>query len=78
MDFLTTELETFDEAVAREGGEAEEARRREEVVFRRARGRYESIPGEFRYDGDGIETALESFRSAVNARSDERVQAAAV
>ena len=78
MDFLTTELETFDEAVAREGAEAEEARHRKENVFRRAQGRYESIPGEFRYDGDGIENALESFRSAVNARSDERVQAAAV
>ena len=78
MDFLTTELETFDEAVAREGAEAEEARHRKANVFRRVQGRYESIPGEFRYDGDGIESALESFRGAVNARSDERVQAAAV
>ena len=78
MDFLTMELETFDEAVAREGTEAQEARHRKENVFRRVQGRYESIPGEFRYDGDGIESALESFRGAVNARSDERVQAAAV
>ena len=78
MDFLTMELETFDEAVAREGAEAQEARHRKENVFRRAQGRYESIPGEFRYDGDGIESALESFRGAVNTRSDERVQAAAV
>ena len=69
MDFLTTELERFDEAISREAGEAEEARHRKEDVCMRAQGRYESIPDEFRYDGDGIETALESFRSAVNAHA---------
>ena len=78
MDFLIRELERFDEAMARDAGEAQEDRHCKEDVFRRAQGRFESIPGEFRYDGDGIENALESFRSAVNARSDERVQAAAV
>ena len=37
-------------------------------MFRQAQGRYESIPDEFRYSGDGIEGALESFRSALNVR----------
>ena len=64
-----TELERFDEAISRDAGEAEEVRHRKEDVFMRAQGRYESIPVEFRYDGDGIETALESFRSAVNAHA---------
>ena len=78
MDFLTTELERFDEAIAREAGDAEEARHGKEDVFRRAQGRYESIPDDFRYDGDGIETALESFRGAVNAHAERLDRAVAV
>ena len=76
MDFLTAELETYWEAAARDVRQAEEDRRRKQDVFRRAQGRYESIPAEFRYAGDGIEFALESFRSAVSARPNERMQAA--
>ena len=78
MDFLTGELERFDEAIARDAGEAEEVLHCMEDAFRRAQGRYESIPDEFRYDGDGIETALESFRSAVNARAERLDHSAAV
>ena len=78
MDFLTGELERFDEVIARDAGEAEEVLHCMEDAFRRAQGRYESIPDEFRYDGDGIETALESFRSAVNARAERIDHAAAV
>ena len=68
MDFLTAELERFEGTIARDAGDAGEVRDRKESVFRRAQGRYDSIPDEFRYDGDGIDTALESFRGAVNAR----------
>ena len=78
MDFLTGELERLDEAVARDAGEAEEVQHRMEDVFLRAQGRYESIPDEFRYEGDGIETALESFRGAVNAHAQRFDHAAAV
>ena len=78
MDFLTAELQLLDEADARGAREAEEVHRRSRDLIRRARGRRESIPDEFRYDGDGIDEALESFRSAVNARLDERMPAAAV
>ena len=78
MDFLTTELERFDESTARDAGDAEEVLHRMEDVFMRAQGRYESIPDEFRYDGDGIESALESFRSAVNAHAERLDHAAAV
>ena len=78
MDFLTGELERLDEAVARDAGEAEEVQHRMEDVFLRAQGRYESIPDEFRYEGDGIETALESFRGAVNAHAQRLDHAAAV
>lgn len=78
MDFLTAELERFDGAMVRDAQEAEEIRHRKEHAFMQAQGRYELIPDEFRYDGDGIEDALRSFRGAVNARSGERVQAAAV
>ena len=77
MDFLTGELERLDEATVRDAGEAEEVLHRMEDVFLRAQGRYESIPDEFRYEGDGIETALESFRGAVNARA-ERLDHSAV
>ena len=78
MDFLTGELERFDEVTTRDAGEAEEVLHCMEDAFRRAQGRYESIPDEFRYDGDGIETALESFRSAVNAHAQRLDHSAAV
>ena len=78
MDYLTGELERLDEAAARDAGEAEEVLHCMEDAFRRAQGRYESIPDEFRYDGDGIETALNSFRSAVNAHAERLDHSAAV
>ena len=78
MDFLTGELERLDEAIARDAEEAEDVLHRMEDVFLQARRRYESIPDEFRYEGDGIETALESFRGAVNAHAQRLDHAAAV
>ena len=68
IDFLTEELETFDEATAQGIREEEVGRHRKQDMFQQARKRYEAIPDELRYDGDGIDGALRSFRSAVNAR----------
>ena len=78
MDFLTGELERLDEAIAQDAGDAGEILRCMEDLFMQAQGRYDSIPDEFRYDGDGIETALESFHSAVNARAERLDHAVAV
>ncbi len=66
MQFLTAELDRFGVTAARGRRQADEVRSRREEALRRARERYESIPGEFRYDGDGVEHALASFRSAMN------------
>ena len=66
MEFLTAELDRFDVTAARGRRQADEVRSRREEALRQARERYESIPGEFRYDGDGLEHALASFRSAMD------------
>ena len=73
MDFLETELERFDRTIARDAHQAETLLRGKEDTFRQAQGRYESIPDEFRYSGDGIESALESFRSALNVQAEHLV-----
>ena len=66
MQFLTAELDRLDVTAAGGGRQADEVRSQREEALRRARERYESIPGEFRYDGDGVEHALASFRSAMD------------
>ena len=76
LSFLRGELETVREAIPGHVSGAEEPDSRREASFERARGRYESIPDEFRYRGDGLDDALESFRRAVDARTDEPARAA--
>jgi len=69
--FLKTELEGLKGAAPHprpEGGELEAMRRR---AMTRIRARYESIPDDFRYPGDGIERAVESFRLAVGAYGEQ-------
>ena len=74
-EFLTAELEKFKEAVLpHEAGEITEQRQK---LFARVQARYESIPDDFRYHGDGIEQALQSFRSSVNAQTDQFTHVAA-
>ncbi len=76
MQFLTAELDGFGAAAAAQGGrQTDEARCRKEEALRRAKARYEAIPDEFRYDGDGVEHALASFCSELNAQPDRRVSA---
>ena len=71
LGFLRGELEMFQESASGAASEAEEIRSRRETSFERAQRRYESIPDEFRYQGDGLGNALESFRHSVDTRTNE-------
>ena len=76
--FLLAELEMFRETVSRSVQEVETAGPRRQEVLARAQARCKSIPDDFRYHGDGIEPALESFRIALNSPSDQLTHSAAV
>ena len=78
LGFLRGELETFREEAPGRASEGEEFTSRRQTSFEGARRRYESIPDEFRYRGDGLDDALQSFRRAVDARAAEPVRAAAI
>lgn len=77
-EFLAAELEMFKETVShyvRVGAwELEEIRGQVQELFKRVHTRYESMHDDFRY---GVEDALESFRSAVNAQVDQCAHLAA-
>ena len=80
-DFLSSlrnELETFQEAAPNPASEAEDFRSLGQTSFERAQQRYESIPDEFRYRGDGLHDALVFFRRSLDARSGEHTRLAAV
>ena len=66
-EFLAAELEIFKEARFQD---VEESRNRRQALFTRVQTRYESIPDELRYNEDGIEIALETFRFAVNEKGE--------
>ena len=70
-DFLTAELKVFTRAVSGDVPDAEDVRSRRQQAFERAHARYESIPDDFRYVGDGVDEALQSFLGAVNAQTSE-------
>ena len=67
---LAVVLATLEAGGARRGRDTTTIEDRKAALLRRADARYASIPEDFRYPGDGIDTALESFRSTVNARAD--------
>ena len=69
LGFLRSELETLQEAVSGRVSE-EEIRNRSRTSLERAQSLYQSISDEFRYQGDGLADALQSFRRAVAARTD--------
>ena len=78
-DFLSVlrgELETFRAAAPGPASEAEEFASRRQASFEHARKHYESIPGEFRYPGDGLHDALESFQRALDTHAGEAARAA--
>ena len=76
LSFLRGELETLEVAVPGRASEAEEFGSRRQASFERAQRRYEAIPDEFRYRGDGLEDALDSFRRTVDSRANEVARAA--
>ncbi len=66
-DSLETELTAFHEAVSRPGTNEEVVDSRRKALMARVDSRYRSIPADFRFDADGIDDAVASFRSAVTA-----------
>ena len=76
LGFLRGELEMFQEAIPGRALELEEFTSRRQVSLERAQRRYEAIPGEFRYRGDGLADALETFRHAMESRANEVARSA--
>ena len=75
-DFLAAELKLLTRAVSGDVPDAEDVRSWRRESFARARARYESIPDDFRYLGDGVDEALQSFFGAVNALTNEPARSA--
>ena len=69
LGFLRSELERFQEAVSGRVSE-EEIGNRGRTSLERAQSLHRSISDEFRYQGDGLDDALQSFRRAVVAGTD--------
>ena len=69
LSFLRGELETFQEAVPGRVTDEVEIDGWRQASNSQAQRRYDSIPDEFRYQGDGLDHALESFRRAMDSRS---------
>ena len=76
--FLKDEAESFREASSGSVQDVEDIGARRRELFARAQARNQSIPDDFRYHGDGIESALESFRVSLNAPADPLARSAAV
>ena len=68
--FLAAELKAFKESVSHSIAEWEETGSRRQALLTRVRERCNAIPGDLRYQGDGIEPALESFWIAVKEQPD--------
>ena len=76
--FLAAEIATLQEEVTHRGRDTTMPGDSRSELFTRVEGRCASLPQEFRYPGDGIDTALTSFRSAVNARAERSVSLSGV
>jgi radical SAM superfamily enzyme YgiQ (UPF0313 family) len=68
--FLEAELDLFREAALDRTARPETIRDRRQALFARAERRYREIPGDLRHDEDGVDFALESFRSSVSAQAE--------
>ena len=68
--FVTAELEEVKEAYSHRAKAVEAVGERKQASLARVQARYQSIPADFRYQGDGVEHALASFQSAVNEAVD--------
>ncbi len=69
--FLEAELDLFRESVSHRVKRPDDLRGRRQALFERVETRYRSIPSDLRYNEDGIEPALKSFRSAVEAQAQQ-------
>ena len=76
-EFLAAELERFKQAVTRRGQDVEAVRDQRQKLFTRVEARYATFPEDFRYHGDGIEPALETFRFTVNEEVERLTHVAA-
>ena len=73
--FLTVELQSFD-AAGSDGNRGPDGMRAEkEAILARADARQAALPDEFRYLGDGIDEAMDSFRAVLAGRSGQPLQA---
>ena len=68
--FLEAELDLFREAALDRTARPDTIRDRRQALFARAERRYREIPGDLRHDEDGVDFALESFRSSVSAQAE--------
>ena len=68
LGVLRNELEMFQEMISGRVSE-QEVRTRSQASLERAQSLYQSISDEFRYQGDGLAEALQSFRCTMAART---------
>ena len=73
-EFLAEELESFKEDAAACAEQPEHVDVLRQRLFADVNTRYKSIPGDFRYHSDGIDTALDSFRTAINVQAAQQAQ----
>ena len=76
-EFLAVEFELFKEAMSNPVEDLEAIKARRQELFTRVQARYQSIPDEFRYLGDGIDEDLETFRFTVNEEVERRTHVGA-
>ena len=76
LSFLRDELDMLPEAIPGHVSDMEESGNRRQASLERAQARYQSIPNEFRYQGDGLDEALQSFRRTVDPRANEVARSA--
>ena len=70
--FLEAELDLFREAVSQRPDAILDRRR---TLFAQVETRYRSIPSDLRYNEDGIDPALQSFRGSVDAQAERCIAA---
>ncbi|MDE0672706.1 MAG: DUF4070 domain-containing protein [Caldilineaceae bacterium SB0662_bin_9] len=68
--FLAAELSAFREAAVDPETNGDTGDNRREELMARVNSRYRSIPAEYRFNADGIDDALASFRVSVNEHAD--------
>ncbi len=78
LGFLRGELEMIQQTASGCVSKTEGFTSQWQTSFERAQARYDSVPDEYRYPGDGLDDALQSFRRAADAGADEFARSIAV